>query len=203
METTYLYDASLLCLDLVNTRIVQDGAPVDLLTGFDGLVGWLEGAGVLDADGARAARSRWGGTAEGEAAFRRALELRDAVLGMADAMIAGQAVRDADVAALNAVLAEAPVATRVVRREGGFAREAHPAASGPAGLLAPVADSAVALLTELDPARVGQCGSPTCILYFYDVTKNRGRRWCSMDRCGSRAKSAAYYRRRHPHDAPE
>jgi predicted RNA-binding Zn ribbon-like protein len=201
MQTTYLYDASLLCLDLVNTRILQDGAPADLLAGFGGLVDWLEGAGALDADGARAARSRWGGTAEGEAAFRRALQLRDAVKGMADAMIAGETVADTDVEALNDVLAEAPVATRVLRREDGFAREAHPAASGPAGLLAPVADSAVALLTELDPARVGQCGSPTCILYFYDVTKNRRRRWCSMDRCGSRAKSAAYYRRRHGHDA--
>jgi hypothetical protein len=25
----------------------------------------------------------------------------------------------------------------------------------------------------------------------------RSRRWCSMDGCGSRAKAAAYYRRRH------
>ena len=35
-----------------------------------------------------------------------------------------------------------------------------------------------------------------CVRYFYDTTKNRRRRWCSMDGCGSRAKAAAYYRRR-------
>jgi predicted RNA-binding Zn ribbon-like protein len=31
--------------------------------------------------------------------------------------------------------------------------------------------------------------------YFYDVSKNQTRRWCSMDVCGNRAKVAAYYHR--------
>jgi predicted RNA-binding Zn ribbon-like protein len=63
-------------------------------------------------------------------------------------------------------------------------------------LLVPVAESAAWLLTRGEPGLVRRCDGEHCVLHFYDATKNRTRRWCSMDGCGSRAKAAAYYRRR-------
>ena len=52
-------------------------------------------------------------------------------------------------------------------------------------------ESAVELLTSERIARVKSC--PSCGWFFLDVTKNGSRRWCSMDMCGSSAKSRAYY----------
>ena len=49
--------------------------------------------------------------------------------------------------------------------------------------------------TSLDRSRVRRCGSPRCVLLYYDTTKNRSRRWCDMAVCGNRAKANAHYRR--------
>jgi predicted RNA-binding Zn ribbon-like protein len=62
-------------------------------------------------------------------------------------------------------------------------------------VLVPIAESAAWLLEHGDPSLVRRCEGPACVLLFYDTTRNRSRRWCSMEGCGSRAKAAAYYRR--------
>lgn len=46
-----------------------------------------------------------------------------------------------------------------------------------------------------DPSRIGVCGATNCILIYYDTTKSRTRRWCSMATCGNRAKAALFYKR--------
>ena len=53
--------------------------------------------------------------------------------------------------------------------------------------------AAVALLVSDAMLRVKSC--PTCGWFFLDVSKNRSRRWCSMDTCGAVAKARRYYRR--------
>jgi predicted RNA-binding Zn ribbon-like protein len=58
-----------------------------------------------------------------------------------------------------------------------------------------------ALLDALDLARdeitrVRECASETCSVVYLDSSRNRSRRWCSMEICGSRAKAHAYYTRR-------
>jgi predicted RNA-binding Zn ribbon-like protein len=65
----------------------------------------------------------------------------------------------------------------------------------PAAVLAPIAESAAWLLEHGDRTLIRRCENGACVRFFYDTTKNRRRRWCSMDGCGSRAKAAAYYRR--------
>jgi len=44
--------------------------------------------------------------------------------------------------------------------------------------------------------RVRECASERCPALFLDLSRNRSRRWCSMELCGSREKARAYYRRR-------
>lgn len=58
-----------------------------------------------------------------------------------------------------------------------------------------------AVLDALDLARDGidrvrECAAPNCEYIYADTSRNRSRRWCSMERCGSRAKAHAYYVRR-------
>lgn len=45
-------------------------------------------------------------------------------------------------------------------------------------------------------ARLKVCASEDCRKVFYDSSRNRMGRWCSMERCGNRAKTRAYRRRR-------
>lgn len=188
----FLYDGNLLCVDLVNTRPVLDGATVDLLPDFPELVGWLEGAGVLTAAEAGAMTTEWTGTTEARQAMDLATELREAVKSVVDHILAGQPVGDAPVDVINRALGVGPSVGELFRDGDRFRRRRRPTGTGPSAPLSAVADSAATLLADLDWARLGQCADPACVLYFYDTSKNRARRWCSMERCGNRAKVGAY-----------
>ena len=45
--------------------------------------------------------------------------------------------------------------------------------------------------------RLKVCSSDTCQWAFYDRSKNRSGRWCSMQVCGNRTKTRAYRARQH------
>ena len=62
-------------------------------------------------------------------------------------------------------------------------------------LLAAIARSAAELITEGATARLRVCSNPHCGLLFYDTSRTRRRRWCSMSRCGNRHKVRAFSRR--------
>jgi predicted RNA-binding Zn ribbon-like protein len=196
MAESFILVGGLLWLDLVNTEPVRDGRRVDLLPGFPALVRWLHAAGGASEADARRALRRWEGTADGERVWREALALRSALREGAERMAAGKPAGDGMVRAVNRVLAARPAVTRVVRSGRGYVTREAPLTDAAMHLLLPVAESAAWLLTRGDPALVRRCDGEHCVLHFYDATKNRTRRWCSMDGCGSRAKAAAYYRRR-------
>jgi len=64
-------------------------------------------------------------------------------------------------------------------------------------LLAAVARSGAEIVAEGTRARLRVCANPACGLFFYDNSRTRRRRWCSMAVCGNRSKVAAFARN-HP-----
>jgi predicted RNA-binding Zn ribbon-like protein len=58
-------------------------------------------------------------------------------------------------------------------------------------LLIPIARSMAEFLCTDDFTRLKSCEG-TCTIMFVDRTRSRGRRWCSVDVCGNRAKAQAY-----------
>jgi len=46
-----------------------------------------------------------------------------------------------------------------------------------------------------DLSRVKECSNSGCGAFFYDTSKNRGRRWCTTTGCGNRMRVAAFYER--------
>ena len=64
-----------------------------------------------------------------------------------------------------------------------------------------------AVLDALDlvretPGRVRECADRRCPVVYLDTSRNRSRRWCSMEICGARAKASAYYRRHREPETP-
>jgi predicted RNA-binding Zn ribbon-like protein len=70
--------------------------------------------------------------------------------------------------------------------------------SGLEWLLAAIARSAAELLVEGPRAPIRRCANPSCRLFFYDDSRTRRRRWCSMAVCGNRSKVASFVRRHSP-----
>lgn len=79
---------------------------------------------------------------------------------------------------------------------GGWRLEFMAREGGLDWLLAAIARSGAEIVSEGVAARIRKCSNPSCGLFFYDNSRTRQRRWCSMATCGNRHKVAAFARRR-------
>jgi predicted RNA-binding Zn ribbon-like protein len=193
--STFLFVGNSKCLDYINTELIVKGQPVDLLKNFGDLIAWLVEAQGFDAAEGRKALSRWDGQPEGTRLFEEGRAFRAALRSMVERMVSGRPVPQAALDAINRLLRNRVGYSQLVRTHGGFERRLHAGAPEASHLLVPLAEFASDLLCHSDPAFIKKCQNPACILYFYDTTKNHGRRWCSMGICGNRMKVAAHYRR--------
>jgi predicted RNA-binding Zn ribbon-like protein len=71
----------------------------------------------------------------------------------------------------------------------------HPPHTASAAL-STIARDAIALFAGAEARLIRQCANPECLLLFVDASRPGKRRWCSMERCGNRAKVAHYRRQR-------
>lgn len=183
------------CLDFVNTRIAQNGQPMDLLATFSDLVTWLEEARLLNRDDAKQAERKWGRKPEGMQTLDQAREFRASLREMVERIATGKPVSSAAIGAINGVLRYRVGYTQVASRSGKFEREFLAESQEANRLLGLLAESASDLLCTCELSLIKQCQNPVCVLFFYDTTKNHARHWCSMSVCGNRTKVAAHYRR--------
>ena len=195
-ENPFIFIGNQTCLDFINTQMIQHGHPVDLLEDFSALMSWMVQAGILDAGDAKEAISKWGRQREGLRTFERAWELRATLRDMAGRIVAGRAIPQSAIDAINGLLRHRLGFAQLIRTRGGFERRFHVQTGEAIHLLAPIAESASDLLAHCNRALIKKCKNGACILYFYDTTKNHARHWCSMSICGNKIKVAEHYRRK-------
>ena len=194
-QDEFSFIGNLLCVDLVNTEVMRQGAPLDLLDGVDALLRWARAAGIVDEEAARRLPADWRTCRAAGRLLADAKALRALLRSAFEASTAGRPPAADLVPAINHALAAGASTLRLERRGTAYATVREVIDPSPAALLAPIAESAAWLLEHGDAALLRKCENGACVRFFYDTTKNRRRRWCSMDACGSRAKAAAYYRR--------
>jgi predicted RNA-binding Zn ribbon-like protein len=196
-------------LDLVNTvapRVPGDGerdyiaTPADLLT-------FSARAGLADPGQLAEVEAAWAGSPH---AATRALaavrEIREALY----AVLSTRLSPDADPGESSSELEHLSLACSAAASRSRLAVVAGDARPGavaarwvsvapPALLLQDLAAvAAVDLLTGTDATRLGVC-DPTaggCGWLFLDHTRNRSRRWCTMEDCGAEVKSKRLTERR-------
>ncbi len=194
----FLFLGNQLTLDLLNTRPVPDGEPVELLPDFSALLRWFLAAGLLRPGEVAKRRRQWGDSSRAQRTVDAVRELRERLRKEVLAWERGGAVRHSTVSELNRLMSEHPMRTRLKVVQSPSSMELFFETRGPEDLLAPLAHSAAMLFTHVDRARVRKCGH--CVLHFYDTSKKGTRHWCSMRLCGNRLKVAAYAARRRLHD---
>jgi predicted RNA-binding Zn ribbon-like protein len=138
---------------------------------------------------------RWDNTPEGQHTFELALAFRTVLREMVKGIIEGKPVQPAMVAEINKRLRARIHYSQLIQEQESFDLRSCLAFDEAVHLLTPMAEAAGDLLRNTDFSLIKKCENPACILYFYDTTKNRARRWCSKHLCGNRMKVAAYYRR--------
>jgi predicted RNA-binding Zn ribbon-like protein len=185
-----------LALDFVNTR---GGRPTpsaedEVLHDYDGLVAWGRHVGMLtEAEARRLLRRARREPDEAQRAYQRAVYLRGYLYELFRAVAAGRPPPRRCTAALRGDEAEALGRAQLVRGDGGF-RWSWARDDDLARPLRPVVHAAVALLTAGPLQRVKRCDG--CGWLFIDESRNRSRRWCAMEDCGTAEKVRRYLARR-------
>lgn len=186
-----------LCLDFANTvdwRLSEQ--PGDLMSSYADLVAWGRHTGILSGAQARALlKEARKSPVTAAAVFKQAIALRELVYRVFSRIAQGNMPAGADVDELNSALSDTLSRMRLVPAADSFewgweengARLERP--------LWNIVQSAATLLTTGKLDRVRQCNDNHCGWLFFDTSKNKSRRWCSMEDCGNRAKARRHYRR--------
>jgi predicted RNA-binding Zn ribbon-like protein len=164
---------------LVNTVDLEDND--DRLDSPDALRSFLTGHGLLDAS-----------EPVGPADLALAIELREALR----AMLRVNHGEPLDPAALEVVNRAAAGLPLQVAFDGEGRPVLGPGSAGCRGALAVLLAGVAQAHAQGTWERLKACSATSCQWAFYDRSKNRSGRWCSMQTCGNRNKTRTYRSRR-------
>ncbi len=182
---TPLFIANNIALDFINTEYGMGPRHCDYFDNDHSVIEWLRLAGLLSDD----CNSAPAGLVE------LARALRDHTKAL---ILAAKTGSSADPAVINQVL-EAGRPRKELEWDAAsrtFKIVCHRNNMNAAGLLEPVAQALVDLLSNEDLQLVRECEAHDCTLFFHDLTKSHRRRWCSMASCGNRMKAATHRARK-------
>lgn len=179
-----LFLADNLALDFINSEYGTGDDRHDCFDDARSVIDWLDRVGLVPK-----------GTVAPPELLEEARQLRDAARTVVHAAMSSS---KADLTVVNRVLERGRPETRLKwdQNTQRYRVEVRTGTDSPAGLLWPVADALVKLITNDKFEYVRQCEAHDCILLFHDLSKSHRRRWCSMATCGNRMKVAAFRNRK-------
>ena len=179
-------------IDFANTLVPDPGPALDFLGAWSDLIDWLAQAKVSNDSCLNVP------VTHGSEALKSVVELRQAWRDELASLVAGDRVSDEFLGRVNGLLAANTLHEALHRDGKNRFHLAHLASQlhGAKLALALLARQIALFLAEADLSYLRRCANTTsCVLYFYDTTKNHRRRWCSVVTCGNRHKVAAFRRR--------
>jgi predicted RNA-binding Zn ribbon-like protein len=124
----------------------------------------------------------------GDREFRDASTLRAAVGSIARSISDGETPLPDDVDVVNLFAATPDIPPVLL----GGGRQAGRTSARPHQALGTIARDAVRLFRAEAGGRIRECSAADCDLVYLDTSRSGNRRWCSMQRCGNRAKVRAH-----------
>jgi len=169
-------------LDLAVTLRRRASERIDLLPAPRDAARWLVAAGLLP-DEPRLS----------ETDLDSLRGLREAIYCIGRAAVNGEAPAPSDVRTLNAAARSAEVAPQLTEEWSIRTPRSHAFEAA----LTAIARDAIALFgDESRRSRLNTCEQDDCRGLFLDRSRGERRRWCSMSRCGNRAKAATFRQRK-------
>lgn len=184
----FLFVAGAAPLDFLNTEVMLDNQPADLVTDGNDLLLWIAESGLAtktEVHHLREARAP-----VHETWLRDCIGLRVGLRAMFSRIADGQSLRQTDLHLINERLASTSGMMRLQRRDPQPSLDFQPSVLTPPFL---IARATAEFLASANLTLVRRCQGEGCILFFHDTTKSHTRRWCSMATCGNRTKVKAHY----------
>jgi predicted RNA-binding Zn ribbon-like protein len=187
---------------LVGGRLSLDFAnlsPAARDLSWEELVSFLEDARLVSEDRASRLRPLMATEPQAvDAVLLRILRLRESLRAIFSSLVDEESFPPSWAEPINEILRITEGHDELVSQKGTWSLQFVAREGGLDWLLAAIARSAAELLVEGPRAPIRRCANPSCLLFFYDDSRTRRRRWCSMSKCGNRHKVAAFLRRRSP-----
>ncbi len=202
-QDALMLSAGSLCLEFANTAEWHASAfPEEHLNHYTDLVTWTLQIGILSQQEAQQLLHDASANPQlAKTVLANAVVLREAVYHLFSALAAGRPIASGDLAAINQVLPLAMAGPRLVSTSSGFDWDWEDNVLRLDCMLMPVVRSAAQLLTSGELDRIGECADDRgCGYLFFDISRNRSRRWCDMNSCGNRAKARRHYARQRADD---
>jgi len=192
LETLEIVGGSL-CLDFTNTINSRHKPEHDYLAEYSDLVNWAVKVGYISvSQGRRLQRQAKQDEANAQAALQKAVSLRELLYRLLSKLANRSEPPREDMETFVKFYAQAISYGVFLRKGDSFAVDWELDANYDA-ILWPITYSAGQLLLSGKLVRVKEC--PNCGWLFVDTSKNRNRRWCSMNTCGVRDKMRRYHRK--------
>jgi predicted RNA-binding Zn ribbon-like protein len=179
-------------IDFANTISSAQGEWTEYFRAWPDVVDWLSLAGLSRDPSLNLSASL------GAAALKSVVTLRQAWKAVLAQLVAGGDVSDEFIEQLNGLL-ERGSFRETLQHDGKHRFNLVRACSQLSGeqlALVIFARQIALFLAEANLKYLRRCANTTsCVLYFYDTTKNHRRRWCSVRACGNRHKVAEFRKR--------
>ncbi|TNM52930.1 CGNR zinc finger domain-containing protein [Brevibacterium sediminis] len=169
----------------VNTRDIDLGT--DRLADPAGWSEWAHEQGIERSAGGGRLGDNGAADDASEAELRRARELREI---LRDGLLANHSKAGTPDAVIEALTEAARRTTQIVITDRGA--ELVAAGTGIDAAIGRVVSAATAALGNGTWARLKACEYDSCQWAFFDHSRSRTGRWCSMELCGNRAKQARW-----------
>jgi predicted RNA-binding Zn ribbon-like protein len=177
-------------IDFANTLVPPPGPDIEFLQSWQDVIDWLKETGLSSGQNLEVSEP------DALAALETVRNLRHAWKTTLEQIMAGHGVQPQFIKQLNRILC-LDTFSETLSVEGEIVlRRSRSLLAGRQLALAILARSLAEFLITADFKYLRRCANTdSCVLVFYDTTKNHRRQWCSNSMCGNRYKVAEFRRR--------
>ncbi|MDR4315441.1 Conserved protein containing a Zn-ribbon-like motif, possibly RNA-binding [Niallia circulans] len=196
---SYMMVGERLCMDFINTVSWRESGEKrrDWFTSYAKIVDWCIHADVLTKQKAKVLllKAEEKPSEAGEV-LKRIIEMREVMYQIFKSVSKGTSPHPLDLECFNGFVSNFYQTLRVIHEKDHYTLKFMDNEENLDTMLPPILQSAVDLLvSKNDLERVKKCEGDSCGWLFFDTSRNRSRRWCSMADCGNRAKARRFYQK--------
>jgi predicted RNA-binding Zn ribbon-like protein len=187
-----------LCLDFANTVSWHNGDnPNERLINYEKLAGWSRQAEIISIPQEKRLIEKANCLPDqAENSLEEAVKLREAIFRLFRSIATGKKTDSYDLAILNKYFTKAYSMAEMIPKDRKFDLTFRKGENELDCMLWPIMQSAINLLLSGNMDRVKQCEGDPCGWLFFDSSRNKSRRWCTMADCGNREKARRHYRKK-------
>jgi predicted RNA-binding Zn ribbon-like protein len=184
-----------LSLDFVNTVHDRHEDPLrNLLQNYLDLVTWVYFANAIsDSQKEKLLQKGQENQTKANQIYNDSLQLREALYDLIVNMINRENVSPVNMQTINQWLSKSFSNLELTQIDSHFLLDWNEENFGLESVLWPIVRAFSDLVISEDHKRIKQCGN--CGYLFVDNSKNKSRRWCSMEICGNRVKARRHARK--------